>query len=93
MKSQPFEIMVKPALLVKTVLAFPCFREANPKEKIKTLFELVMNAYKDDNLTEEQDLVVELVLHLTDGQSPFNLKRALEIWSAKDRAAFIKLIA
>ena len=89
---QSFDIVVKPALLVKTALSFPCFSEANPKEKVNTLFDVIIHAYKDDNLTEEQDLVVEFVLHMTDEQTPFNLKRALEVWTVQDRAAFIKII-
>ena len=86
------EISIAPEVLIAMALRFPCFGDAKPDSDPDELFEIIMNAYRDDNLSEEQDLVVELILHLHEESSPFNLKRALEVWSTADLAAFQDLI-
>jgi hypothetical protein len=86
------EINVNPHSFVKGVLRFPCFRDAQSHKDYSALFELIFEAYRQDQLTEEQDLVIELILHLHEETTPFNLKRAREIWSPEDMSAFIQLI-
>lgn len=87
------EIEVDTELFTEQLLRFPCFQDA-PKEKSPDeLFDVVFNAYQDENLTEEQDHVVELLLHLQEEESPFNLSRALEVWSKADRQTFLSLLS
>jgi hypothetical protein len=86
------EIEVDTEMFAEGLLRFPCF-ESVPKEKsAEEIFDLVFEAYQDENLLEEQDHVVELLLHLQDEESPFNLSRALEVWSHDDRQAFLELV-
>lgn len=90
--NEEFEISLNPALFVQAIISFPCFKEAKPDTPADELFEVILEAYKGDNLTEEQDLVVELLLHLQEDTSPFNLKRAKEIWSNEDLKAMHQLL-
>jgi hypothetical protein len=86
------EIEVDTEMFAEGLVRFPCF-ESVPKEKnAEEIFDLVFEAYQDENLLEEQDHVVELLLHLQDEESPFNLSRALEVWSHDDRQAFLELV-
>lgn len=87
------DIEINADQLRATLLTFPCFSDADPQMAASELMELVLNAFNEDNLTEEQDLVVEMFLHLNTGEVEFNLKRALEIWMPEDRDAFIELIS
>ena len=86
------EIQIDTGLFAEQVIRFPCFREIPQQLKNDELFDLVFNAYQDENLTEEQDHVVELLLHLQEEDSPFNLSRALEVWSNDNRLVFLELI-
>ena len=86
------EIEVDTELFAEGLVRFPCF-ESIPKEKsAEEIFDLVFEAYQEENLLEEQDHVVELLLHLQEEDSPFNLSRALEVWSHEDRQAFLELV-
>ncbi len=86
------EIEVDTELFAEGVIRFPCF-ESIPKDKNSDeIFDLVFDAYQEENLLEEQDHVVELLLHLQEEDSPFNLSRALEVWSHEDRQAFLELV-
>ena len=86
------EIEVDTEMFAEGLVRFPCF-ESVPKEKsAEEIFDLVFEAYQDENLLEEQDHVVELLLHLQDEDSPFNLSRALEVWSHEDRQSFLTLV-
>jgi len=86
------EIEVDTEMFAEGLVRFPCF-ESVPKEKnAEEIFDLVFEAYQDENLLEEQDHVVELLLHLQDEESPFNLSRALEVWSHEDRQSFLELV-
>jgi len=87
------EITLNPDNFVKAILLFPCFKEADPRMPAAKLFDIIIDAYRLDNLTEEQDLAVELVLHLHDESTPFNLKRAREIWANEDKEVLIGLLA
>lgn len=87
------EIRLNPEHFVKAILLFPCFKEADPHMPTDKLFDIIIDAYRHDNLTEEQDLAVELVLHLHDESTPFNLKRAREIWAAEDKEVLMSLLA
>ncbi len=86
------EIEVDTELFTEQLLRFPSFADA-PKDKAPDeLFDIVFNAYQDENLSEEQDHVVELLLHLQEEESPFNLSRALEVWNQADRQTFLALL-
>lgn len=86
------EIEVDTELFTEQLLRFPCFQDV-PKDKAPDeVFDTVFNAYQDENLTEEQDHVVELLLHLQEEESPFNLSRAMEIWNQADRQTFLTLL-
>lgn len=76
----------------KHVLAFPCFKDAGAIEDAGKLLQIVFDAYEGDNLTEEQELVVDLYVHLHHAGSQFDLKRALDTWGMEDRAALVNLI-
>ncbi|MFW7379268.1 MAG: hypothetical protein ACOH5I_10705 [Oligoflexus sp.] len=89
---ESYELAIDPELFTRAVLLFPCFHEADPKMASDELFHLITNAYRDDQLTEEQDLVIELVLHLHDESSPFNLRRAREIWSPEDMQILVTML-
>ena len=73
------------------ILKFPCYQDANPAMPEQELFELIAEAHKEDNLTEEQELAMEAILHLQDAEFPFNMNRAVEIWAREDFEAFINL--
>lgn len=86
------EVSVDIEDFVGKLLSFPCFTEANLEKDANDIFQLVVDSYRQDQLTEEQDLVVELLFHLNESSSPFNLKRALEVWTEEDLASFGDLI-
>ncbi|MCX6129251.1 MAG: hypothetical protein NTX25_09350 [Proteobacteria bacterium] len=86
------EIEVDTELFTEGLLRFPCFLDAPRDRTPDQLFDLVFDAYQEENLLEEQDHVVELLLHLQEEESPFNLNRALEVWSHEDRQAFLVLV-
>ena len=86
------DLDIDAGLLKAHVLAFPCFCEADPEMTAENLMELIINAYNDDQLTEEQDMVLEFFLHLNFDESQFNLKRSIEIWSTEDLDAFWKIV-
>ncbi len=86
------EIEVDTNLFAEQALRFPCFHEAPRDKSGDELFDLIFGAYQDENLTEEQDHVVELLLHLQEEESPFHLARAMEVWSHENREAFLTLL-
>ncbi len=86
------EIEVDTALFAEQALRFPCFNEAPRDKSGDELFDIIFGAYQDENLTEEQDHVVELLLHLQQEESPFHLSRAMEVWSHDNRKAFLDLL-
>ncbi|SMF25692.1 hypothetical protein [Pseudobacteriovorax antillogorgiicola] len=91
-KDQDIEVKIDVEEFVATILTFPCFEDAKLDKEPAELFEIIMNAYRQDNLTEEQDLVVELLLHMSEPSSSFNLKRASEVWTEEDLNAFWDVI-
>jgi hypothetical protein len=86
------EIEIDTALFAEQALRFPCFHEAPRDKPSDELFDIIFSAYQDENLTEEQDHVVELLLHLQEEESPFHLSRAMEVWSHDNREAFLGLL-
>ena len=86
------EIEVDTELFTEQLLRFPSFADAPKDKSPDELFDIVFNAYQDENLSEEQDHVVELLLHLQEEESPFNLSRALEVWNQADRQTFLALL-
>jgi hypothetical protein len=86
------EIEVDTELFAEGLVRFPCFGSVPKEKSSEEIFDLVFEAYQDENLLEEQDHVVELLLHLQEEDSPFNLSRALEVWSHEDRQAFLELV-
>jgi hypothetical protein len=86
------EIEIDTELFAEQLLRFPCFQSAPRDKAPDELFDTVFSAYQDENLTEEQDHVVELLLHLQEEESPFNLSRAMEVWGRDDRQVFITLL-
>ena len=87
------EFDLSPEEFVEDALLFPCFEDAKLDRDAAEIFKIMIEAYKEDNLTEEQDLVIELLLHMRDSTSPFNLKRASEVWSEGDLDAFWAIIS
>lgn len=87
-----FEITLDPKAFVERVLSFPSFKEAKLNRPYHEILDIILDAYRNDNLTEEQDLIVELILHLQDESTPFNLKRAREIWDNQDKKVFIQMM-
>ena len=77
---------------VRMALSFSCFEPAKSYAGEKALFDVILDSYQNDLLSEEQDMVVECLLHLQDENTPFNLNRALSIWEPEDLACFIKLL-
>ena len=78
---------------VEAALQFPCFSDAKQIDKSTSeVFDAIMGAYRDDNLTEEQDLVVELLFHMQHEDTPFNLNRAVALWSSEDLAVLWDLL-
>lgn len=86
------EFEVDTEMFSEGLLRFPCFDSVPRDKNAEEIFDLVFDAYQEENLLEEQDHVVELLLHLQDEESPFNLSRALEVWSHEDREAFLELV-
>lgn len=78
---------------VREALAFPCFEQAKSYTGDKALFDVIVDSYQNDLLTEQQDMVVECLLHLQDENSPFNLNRSLSIWDSDDLACFKALVS
>jgi hypothetical protein len=86
------EIEVDTELFASQVLRFPCFADVPRDKDADQLFDIVFNAYEDENLTEEQDQAVEFLLHIQEEDSPFNLSHALEIWAKEDRQVFLEIL-
>ena len=59
------------------------FKLIGPDHKI------VVDAYDQEQLTEEQDLIFEAILYFNNVSDDFNLRRALTIWSPGDFAQFL----
>jgi hypothetical protein len=85
-------VEIDTAWFVGEALSFSCFAQAKAYTGEKALFDLILDSYQSDLLTEEQDMVVECLLHLQDENSPFNLNRALAIWEPEDLSCFINLV-
>ena len=75
-ESDEIEITVDPSFLVTTALLFPCFADAKAMDDHDNLYEIMMSSYSEDNLTEAQDLVMELIFHLCSPEAQFNLHEA-----------------
>lgn len=86
------QITIEYEWFAKHALTFPCFADAPDDTSAESLVNQIMGAFNDDNLTESQEYVVELLLHLSHQDSIFNLNRALAVWSDEDQAAFIAMI-
>lgn len=86
------EIEVDTELFASQILRFPCFADVPRDKEADQLFDIVFNAYEDENLTEEQDHAIEFLLHIQEEDSPFNLSRALEVWSREDRQVFLEIV-
>ena len=91
-ESEEIEINVDPTFLVTTAIEFPCFADAKQVEDNDSLFDIMMESYSDDNLTEAQDLVMEFIFHLCSDAAQFNLHQALKIWDKDDIAAFTRIV-
>ena len=87
------ELEIDTELFAEQLLRFPCFQDAPRDKGVDVLFDTVYNAYQDENLSEEQDHVIELLLHLQEEDCPFNLTRAMEVWGKADRQVFLQLLA
>ena len=78
---------------VQSALIFPCFEDAKEsRQSTSKTYEIIMKAYQSDDLTEEQDLVVELLFHMQHEGTPFNLKRATALWSEEDIAVLWEVL-
>lgn len=86
------EIEVDTELFASQLLRFPSFADVPRDKEADQLFDIVFNAYEDENLTEEQDHVIEFLLHIQEEDSPFNLSRALEVWGRQDRQVFLEIV-
>lgn len=71
------------------LLSFPAFFDAKKmKKNAVKIFQIVVDAYEQEQLTEEQDLIFEAMLYLNNVSDEFNLRRAVSIWSPSDFAQF-----
>ncbi len=86
------EIEVDTELFAEQVLRFSCFANTPKAKDADELFDAIFAAYEEENLTEEQDHTVEFLLHIQEEDSPFNLSRALEVWSKADRQVFMSIV-
>lgn len=91
-ESEEIEINVDPTFLVTTAIEFPCFADAKAVEDKDALFQIMMNSYSDDDLTEAQDLVMEFIFHLCSQEAQFNLHQAIKIWDKEDIEIFSKIV-
>lgn len=91
-ESEEIEINVDPTFLVTTAIEFPCFADAKAVQDKDALFEIMMNSYSDDDLTEAQDLVMEFIFHLSSQDAQFNLHQAIKIWDKDDIEIFSKIV-
>lgn len=74
------------------ILQFPAFSEAKRMNKpLKEIFQIVIDAYEQEQLTEEQDLILECLLYLHSLTEDFDLRRALLVWEEGDLNQFFTL--
>lgn len=89
---EEISVQIDTGWFVDKVLSFSCFEQAKSYTGEKALFDVILASYQNDLLTEQQDMVVECLLHLQDENSPFNLNRALSVWEPEDLSCFVKLV-
>ena len=85
-------VHIEPNFLVDSVLRFKCFEDAKAVTDRDQLFNIIMDSYSEDNLTEAQDLVVEFIIHLFSPETPFNLNQAIKVWDKEDIDVFSEII-
>ena len=89
---QQEELHIDPEFFVQTALQFECFSDANKVKNKDELFTIITEAHANDTLTEAQDHVIELIMHLISEEVPFNLNRALQVWDESDINSFTTII-
>lgn len=78
-----------PKDIAHQLLSFAAFSDAKKMKKTALeIFQIVVDAYEQEQLTEEQDLIFEAMLYLNNVSDEFNLRRAVSIWSPTDFAQF-----
>ena len=64
---------------------WPCYTSMNPSYALEEILEM----YYDDELTVQQDYVLEYLFHMHDPKSSFDIANALYSWGENDRNFFI----
>ena len=64
---------------------WPCYTTFNQKLDLEAILEM----YYDDELSVQQDYVLEYLFHMHDPKSSFDIANALYSWSEDDRNFFI----
>lgn len=67
------------------VKEWPCCNSLNSQLNLESILEM----YYDDELTTQQDYVLEYLFHMHDPKSSFDIANALYSWSENDRNFFI----
>lgn len=88
MASENEEFRVDALAFKDFLIAFPCYKDIDRDTAPSELLQIVLDAYDNDQLTEEQELVVDLYIHLHHEEAPFDLKRAFDTWDIQDKKAF-----
>ena len=76
-------VHIEPNFLVDSVLRFKCFEDAKAVTDRDQLFNIIMDSYSEDNLTEAQDLVVEFIIHLFSQRLHLTLIKRLKFGTRK----------
>lgn len=78
-----------PKFLAGQLLEFPAYVDAKTIDSPpEDLFQLIADAYENDQLTEEQELIFEAMLYLYNLTEEFDLRRAVLIWEDEDFLQF-----
>ena len=72
-------------VFLNLIKQWPCCTELNPKLNLESILEM----YYDDELTTQQDYVLEYLFHMHDPKSSFDIANALYTWGEADRNFFI----
>lgn len=72
-------------IFLNLIKQWPCCEELSQKLDLETLLEM----YYDDELTTQQDYVLEYLFHMHDPKSSFDIANALYSWGENDRNFFI----
>ena len=77
----------------KQILLFPAFADARTLEMTPAeVADLATNAYENDQLSQEQDLILEALLYLASWTEEFHLREAMQVLPDDDFAILMALI-